>query len=187
MTLSPADRAELLRNLGLAHPSAHSAASIRASLESRWLHPSPGGLAELSCAHWRQPLDPPDLSSVPADLFHIPHAYPTTSLQFHTAGLDARLAGYTELAHRAQPRSARESTSLQRAPASQAAGAFVRGKSSYFPFRPGGLGVGGGDDDDELLGGAAEAVVESMEKAFEKGRGQSAGQLVRTGGRSKGC
>lgn len=40
---------------------------------------------------------------------------------------------------------------------------FVRGKSSYFPFRPGGLGEVFDDD-----GGDEERAVDGMEKALEK-------------------
>lgn len=44
---------------------------------------------------------------------------------------------------------------------------FVRGKSSYFPFRPGGLGdLVLGEEGDGL-----EGTAEGLEKAFEKGRG----------------
>lgn len=49
----------------------------------------------------------------------------------------------------------------------------MRGKSSYFPFRPGGLENAVLDDDEldglDVLSGAAE----NLEKAFEKGHGAS--------------
>lgn len=45
----------------------------------------------------------------------------------------------------------------------------MRGKSSYFPFRPGGLAEELGlEDENEGL----EAATEGLEKAFEKGRGE---------------
>lgn len=51
----------------------------------------------------------------------------------------------------------------------------MRGKSSYFPFRPGGLGDVVVDDDDEAVNGegAPGVAAEKLEKAFEKGYGAS--------------
>lgn len=71
----------------------------------------------------------------------------------------------------ASARLATNSTSLERKPASYE-GSFVRGKSSYFPFKPGGLGdlVSDGDDEGDREGGV-EKAAEGLEKAFEKGQG----------------
>ncbi|GAA5998152.1 hypothetical protein JCM5350_004109 [Sporobolomyces pararoseus] len=49
-------------------------------------------------------------------------------------------------------------------------GSFIKGKISYFPFRPGGLGDIMLDDElDE--GGELDQATQGLEKAFEKGRG----------------
>lgn len=71
----------------------------------------------------------------------------------------------------ASARLATNSTSLERKPASYE-GSFVRGKSSYFPFRPGGLGDIVSDGYEEVEGeGGLEKAAEGLEKAFEKGQG----------------
>ena len=112
--------------------------------------------------HWNRPTD---LRS----LLHIEPTFPTTSLEFRSAGLNGDITGYKEVTQAAAPRTALNSTSVDRKPSSYTS-SFVRGKSSYFPFRPGGLAEGLGlDDEDEGLEGAAEG----LEKAFEKGRGES--------------
>ncbi|OAX42662.1 ATP-dependent RNA helicase [Rhizopogon vinicolor AM-OR11-026] len=61
---------------------------------------------------------------------------PPTSLTFLRAGLEGRVIGYTE-APNAPLSTALTSTSMDRAPAPVAN--FVRGKSGYVPFKPGGL------------------------------------------------
>ncbi|KAG2156698.1 ATP-dependent RNA helicase, partial [Suillus bovinus] len=61
---------------------------------------------------------------------------PPTSLTFLRAGLEGRVIGYAETPN-APVSTALTSTSMDRAPAPVAN--FVRGKSSYFPFKPGGL------------------------------------------------
>jgi antiviral helicase SKI2 len=63
-------------------------------------------------------------------------------------------------------RTALNSTSVERAPSSYK-GAFVRGKSSYFPFRPGGLGELVLDKEEDGLQG-----TEGLEMAFERGLGE---------------
>lgn len=71
----------------------------------------------------------------------------------------------------ASARLATNSTSLDRKPASYE-GSFVRGKSSYFPFRPGGLGDIVADEDEGAgAEGGLEKAAEGLEKAFEKGQG----------------
>lgn len=61
---------------------------------------------------------------------------PPTSLTFLRAGLEGRVIGYAEMPN-APVSTALTSTSMDRAPAP--VGNFVRGKSGYVPFKPGGL------------------------------------------------
>lgn len=116
------------------------------------------------CSHWDRPTD---LRS----LLHIEPTYPTTSLEFISAGLDGQITGYREVSTTAQPRTALNSTSLDRKPASYV-GSFVRGKSSYFPFRPGGLGAELGLEEDEASQGDLAGTADTLEKAFERGSGK---------------
>lgn len=126
--------------------------------------------SETSCAdlclsrHWGRE---PDLRS----LLHIDPTHPTTSLEFISTGLSGEITGYREVTTTADARTAANSTSMERKPADYQ-GSFVRGKSSYFPFRPGGLGdaILTGEEEDSTDGTPALAV-EGLEKAFEKGRG----------------
>lgn len=66
----------------------------------------------------------------------------------------------------AAPRTALNSTSVERKPSSYVS-SFVRGKSSYFPFRPGGLGAI--ELEEESKNGLD--VADKLEAAFEKGMG----------------
>ncbi|GAA6061400.1 hypothetical protein JCM10212_000660 [Sporobolomyces blumeae] len=103
-------------------------------------------------------------------LLHIDPTFPTTQLEFTSSGLSGTITGYKEVSATRSQRTALNSTSLARKPAKGDETSFVRGKSSYFPFRPGGLGdVVLEDDanDDAKIGGATDR----LEKAFEKGRG----------------
>lgn len=70
------------------------------------------------------------------------------------------------------PLTALNSTAVARAPSDYSKG-FVRGKSSYFPFRPGGLGDLGLDKVGEK-GDGLEALGEGLENAFDR----RAGELV---------
>lgn len=107
-------------------------------------------------------------------LLHIDPTHPTTSLEFISTGLSGEITGYREVTTTADARTAANSTSMERKPADYQ-GSFVRGKSSYFPFRPGGLGdaILTGEEEDSTEGTPALAV-EGLEKAFEKGRGMFA-------------
>lgn len=97
-------------------------------------------------------------------LLHVEPTFPTTTLEFTATGLNGTITGYKEVSLPAAPRTALNSTSVERKPSSYV-GSFVRGKSSYFPFRPGGL-------TDVVLDLEDDAeVTEGMEKAFEKGHG----------------
>jgi hypothetical protein len=126
--------------------------------------------SETNCAdlclyrHWGRE---PDLRS----LLHIDPTHPTTSLEFISTGLSGEITGYREVTTTADARTAANSTSMERKPADYQ-GSFVRGKSSYFPFRPGGLGhaILTGEEEDST-DGTPTLAVEGLEKAFEKGRG----------------
>ncbi|KAF9245735.1 ATP-dependent RNA helicase [Melanogaster broomeanus] len=99
--------------------------------------------------HWRnEPSIPSLLSFEPAP--------PPTSLSFVRAGLDGRVTGYEETPN---PRvaTALTSTSMDRAPAPPAT--FVRGKTGYVPFQPGGL-------DDVLLSSSQNGVIENYGKGL---------------------
>lgn len=113
-----------------------------------------------STRHWNRP---PALR----DLLHVQPTFPTTSLEFKSTGLNGTITGYKEVSQASAPRTAFNSTSLERQPSSYV-GSFVRGKSSYFPFRPGGLTDVVLDLEEEV---GLEEMAEGMEKAFEKGRG----------------
>ncbi|KAI6153957.1 ATP-dependent RNA helicase [Pisolithus tinctorius] len=79
--------------------------------------------------HWKHDVHIPSLLSLAP-------APPPTSLQFVRAGLDGHVTGYVE-APNPRVATALTSSSMNRAPAPPAN--FVRGKSSYIPFQPGGL------------------------------------------------
>ncbi|EPQ26088.1 uncharacterized protein PFL1_06296 [Pseudozyma flocculosa PF-1] len=94
-----------------------------------------------------------------------------TSLDFVRAGLEGRIVGYKELSHPRDPLlDPRNSTSLARKPAT--ATNFVRGKSAFVPFAPGGL-------EDEVIAPhdpqeadeRIETEVQQMEDALRSGRG----------------
>lgn len=105
-------------------------------------------------------------------LLHIDPTHPTTSLEFISSGLSGEITGYREVTTTANARTAANSTSMDRKPADYQ-GSFVRGKSSYFPFRPGGLGDAVLDaEEDEGAEADPSVAVEGLEKAFEKGRGE---------------
>ncbi|KIJ66348.1 hypothetical protein HYDPIDRAFT_86124 [Hydnomerulius pinastri MD-312] len=93
--------------------------------------------------------------SIPSLLTFEP-APPPTSLSFVRAGLDGRVTGYAETVN---PRvaTALTSTSMDRAPAPTAN--FVRGKSGYVPFQPGGL-------DDVLLSSTQNGAPEESTKGL---------------------
>lgn len=114
--------------------------------------------------HWERDAD---LRS----LLHIDPTHPTTSLEFISTGLSGEITGYREVTTTVNARTAANSTSMERKPADYQ-GSFVRGKSSYFPFRPGGLGdaVLAGEEEEEA-DATPSLAVEGLEKAFEKGRG----------------
>lgn len=118
-------------------------------------------------SHWQSHVDL-------ASLLHIEPTLPTTTLNFLSSGLDGQITGYREETSAAAPLTALNSTAVERAPTSYASGnSFVRGKSSYYPFRPGGLGdmgldkVGEGKGDEPGL----DALGEGLERAFDKRTG----------------
>ncbi|GAA6029642.1 hypothetical protein JCM8097_000981 [Rhodosporidiobolus ruineniae] len=159
--LTDEERNELLKQLGVGQQL--SADEIREELDQTLL-PSKHDLNPAQWAqHWHRPTD---LRS----LLHIDPTHPTTSLEFVSSGLSGDISGYREVSTTAAPRTALNSTSLDRQPASYV-GSFVRGKSSYFPFKPGGLGdILLDEDEGEGLEGVG-AAAEGLEKAFEKGHG----------------
>ncbi|KAF9270829.1 ATP-dependent RNA helicase [Marasmius fiardii PR-910] len=79
--------------------------------------------------HWERDVNVPSLLPM------APSA-PPTSLSFVRAGLDGRVVGYTEVPNPSMS-TGLNSTSMERAPGPNTN--FVRGKSGYVPFWPGGL------------------------------------------------
>lgn len=111
--------------------------------------------------HWPRT---PDIES----LLHTTVAAPTTSIAFISSGLDGDITGYREvtLPPLDKQQTALNSTSVQRAPG--ALQGFVRGKSGYYPFRPGGL-------EDIQVEDPTISITEGLENAFEKRGGESPG------------
>ncbi|GAA5844741.1 hypothetical protein JCM5353_008355 [Sporobolomyces roseus] len=158
-------RFKLLQDLQIGKPITPE--QVRQELDQGWLLPSTDGTKELEPAEWA--LDwkrESDLHS----LLYIEPTQPTTTLEFTSRGLSGDITGYKEVsASNGSTRTATNSTSLERKPANYE-NSFVRGKSSYFPFRPGGLGDLALDEElDE--GAELDAATQGLEKAFEKGRG----------------
>ncbi|GAA5893928.1 hypothetical protein JCM8208_001280 [Rhodotorula glutinis] len=167
--MRPEERAALLKDLAVGVQPTQD--DIRREIDDGWLLPSRDGRNELRAAEWAMHWDrPADLRS----LLHLEPTLPTTSLEFISTGLSGDISGYRETTSTSAQatRTATNSTALDRKPASYQ-GSFVRGKSSYFPFRPGGLGDVVVDDDDEAADGerALGVATDKLEKAFEKGFG----------------
>ncbi|KIK70472.1 hypothetical protein GYMLUDRAFT_65706 [Collybiopsis luxurians FD-317 M1] len=120
----------LLEHLGLAHlPSTDQ---VHREIEERLLLPQqklPAHWLPKYQIHWERPVSVPDLLSLNP-------SPPPTTLSFVRAGLEGRVTGYAEtlLPHIS---TGLTSTSLDRAPGPSKS--FVRGKSGYVPFWPGGL------------------------------------------------
>ncbi|KAH9825135.1 NUC185 domain-containing protein [Melampsora americana] len=105
-----------------------------------------------------------------SELLHCQPGQMSTSLEFVTAGLEGKVVGYRELSKPSGPSmTAKTSSSLSREPASYTED-FVRGKSGYFPFTPGGLEVG---VELQPVNNQVESdeLVETIEKGFESNRG----------------
>ncbi|KAI6031397.1 ATP-dependent RNA helicase [Pisolithus microcarpus] len=124
------DADAILEDIGLA--TVPSTQAVYDEIEQKLLSPPdilPEHWLPIYQVHWKHDIHIPSLLSLPP-------APPPTSLQFVRAGLDGHVTGYVEVPN---PRvaTALTSSSMDRAPAPPAA--FVRGKSSYVPFKPGGL------------------------------------------------
>ncbi|KAF8140636.1 ATP-dependent RNA helicase [Boletus edulis] len=150
--LSPAheDAEGLLEDIGLgAIPSREQ---VHQEIDGKLLSPPdtlPHHWLSTYQIHWKpEPYIPSLLSFEPAP--------PPTSLSFVRTGLDGRVRGYAETSN---PRitTALTSTSMDRAPGP--VGAFVRGKSGYVPFQPGGL-------DEVLLSSTQTGISEESVKGL---------------------
>ncbi|CAA7264771.1 unnamed protein product [Cyclocybe aegerita] len=127
---------ELLQQLRLT--SSPSAAQIHQDIEKRLLLPNqslPSHWLPSYQVHWEHKISVPDL------LRSEPAPAPTT-VAFVRAGLDGHVTGYTE-APSTRLASGLTSISLNRAPGPSKN--FVRGKSGFVPFWPGGLDSGSVD------------------------------------------
>ncbi|KAF9225395.1 ATP-dependent RNA helicase [Gyrodon lividus] len=144
------DADRLLRQIGLgAIPSSEQ---VHQEIEAKLLSPPdtlPDHWLSTYQIHWKN--EP----SIPSLLSFEPAPSPT-SLSFVRAGLDGRVTGYAE-APNPRVATALTSTSMDRAPAPAAT--FVRGKSGYVPFQPGGL-------DDVLLSSTQNGVSEESVKGL---------------------
>ncbi|KAG8890932.1 hypothetical protein FRB98_002952 [Tulasnella sp. 332] len=89
--------------------------------------------------HWEQHISAPSLLSIAP-------SPPSTTVRFQRAGLDGRITGYAEARAPTVAATGLTSTSLTRAPAPSSS--FVRGKTGYMPFLPGGLDEAIAVDDD---------------------------------------
>ena len=112
-------------------------------------------------------------------LEHMLWAEPSTSLhslEFVRAGLEGRIVSYREVSHTSTPLlDSKSSASMARKPATSSN--FVRGKSAYVPFAPGGLEsevmkeVDGEAQDAEDLSDTLRSQVADMEETLSSGRG----------------
>ncbi|PPR06143.1 hypothetical protein CVT26_005365 [Gymnopilus dilepis] len=156
----PEDTVRTLRELKLASPS--SASEIHDDIEKALLLPPrsfPDQWLPSYQVHWDQAISVPDLlKSEPAP--------PSTILAFIRAGLDGKVIGYAEAP--AVPLSTGStSTSITRAPGLSKN--FVRGRSGYVPFWPGGFE----DESVELPNGKGEEEspkgLKTVPPGFERG------------------
>lgn len=137
----PETAERLLKELGLS--GVPDREHVHQELEKRFLLPNdtlPTHWLPTYQIHWDRKLEIPSLLKV------APSPAPTT-VSFVRAGLEGRVTGYTEVPT-TRHSTGLTSTSLERAPAPSKS--FVRGKSGYVPFWPGGL--------DEALKESADPV-----------------------------
>ncbi|PIL31494.1 hypothetical protein GSI_06196 [Ganoderma sinense ZZ0214-1] len=128
----PGNDDKLLADLGLA--SLPSRDQVHAQIENTLLLPKstlPDHWLPTYQLHWESKL------SIPSLLKFEPSPAPT-SLAFVRAGLQGRVTGYTEVSN-PPVATGLTSTAIDRAPGPSRN--FVRGKSGYVPFWPGGLDV----------------------------------------------
>lgn len=112
-------------------------------------------------------------------LEHMLWAEPSTSLhslEFVRAGLEGKIVSYREVSHTSTPLlDSKSSASMARKPATSCN--FVRGKSAYVPFAPGGLenevmkDVDGAEQDVEDVSDTIRSQVAGMEETLSSGRG----------------
>ncbi|KAL0576871.1 Antiviral helicase ski2 [Marasmius crinis-equi] len=127
---APENASRILGRLGLANLPARE--EVHREIESKLLLPQdelPSHWLPKYQVHWERDVDVPSL------LPTAPSA-PPTSLSFVRAGLEGRVVGYSEIPTPSTS-TGLTSTSMERAPGPSTN--FVRGKSGYVPFWPGGL------------------------------------------------
>ncbi|KAF8320517.1 ATP-dependent RNA helicase [Cantharellus anzutake] len=128
---APTSPDELLKLLKLDAPPTEE--EIISLIEDEWLTPKdilPRDWLDRYQLHEYRPFNIPSLLSLAP-------SPPTSTLSFVRAGLDGKITGYIETPRARSEESPTTSTSLLRASAPTST--FVRGKSGYLPFRPGGL------------------------------------------------
>ncbi|KAJ3473872.1 hypothetical protein NLI96_g12781 [Meripilus lineatus] len=125
------DRAdEILGDMGLF--SLPSREQVHSEIEAKLLLPKnkfPRHWLPTYQVHWEHDVPIPSL-------YPLETSPPPTTLAFVRSGLHGRVTGYTEVPN-PRPSSGLTSTSIDRAPGPSSN--FVRGKSGYVPFWPGGL------------------------------------------------
>ncbi|KDQ63053.1 hypothetical protein JAAARDRAFT_29053 [Jaapia argillacea MUCL 33604] len=109
--------------------------------------------------HWDHKL------SIPA-LLKVSPSPPPTSLTFIRTGLEGRVTGYAEVPN-IRASTGLTSTSLDRAPAPIKS--FVRGKSGYVPFWPGGLDAVLKESDDVLGIASGSSGLRTIPPGFTRG------------------
>ncbi|GBE77514.1 Putative ATP-dependent RNA helicase [Sparassis crispa] len=127
---TPANAQDLLKELGFSGLPTQE--QVHREIEQKLLLPKerlPDHWLPTYQIHWDHPV------SIPS-LLKLEPSPPPTTLAFVRTGLQGRVTGYTEVSN---PRvtTGLTSTSLDRAPGPSSN--FVRGKSGYVPFWPGGL------------------------------------------------
>ncbi|KAF7784214.1 hypothetical protein Agabi119p4_379 [Agaricus bisporus var. burnettii] len=140
--------ATFLNDLGLAGPPSQE--RINRDIESKLLLPPtefPKQLLSTYQVTWEREISAPNLLSLDT-------APTPTSISFIRAGLDGRVVGHRETPNK-RTTTGLTSTSLNRAPAPTQN--FVRGKSGYVPFLPGGL-------DDIIIPGESTTGTKQLRK-----------------------
>ncbi|KAF8640787.1 hypothetical protein AX17_000436 [Amanita inopinata Kibby_2008] len=149
----------LLRDLGLAEPP--SPEQVRREIEQRLLLPKttlPRRWLPSYQVTWENKLEP-------SSLLALEPSPPPTTLGFVRKGLDGHITGYVETPVKRVP-TGLTSTSMDRAPGPRKS--FVRGKSGYVPFWPGGLGATAGDVSGVGLDNAPEGL-RTVPPGFSRG------------------
>ncbi|KAI0257289.1 antiviral helicase [Lactifluus subvellereus] len=159
----PEDSRQLLASLGL--DAVPSREQTYREIEERLLlpkdRPQRTGFLDTRCRYWDERISIPSLLSLKP-------SPPPTSISFIRSGLSGHVTGYSEVVN-PPVQTGLTSTSSDRRPAPN--GNFVRGKSGYAPFWPGGLDaiVGTSDDSTPKVGVTGVKGLRTVPPGFERG------------------